>query len=806
MLILSTLNMSAFALDYGAEWAGYSSADSQKYSDVPESHWAYEAINRASSKNWFGGYPDGSFRPDGSITRAEALKVFVVFLGLDYQSVDLSELTYNDVSSKDWYAPYVEAGKDLFPVHTNIQGKTPFNPNMPITREDTIYALVKSLGCDVDVKYPDQSVLNMFKDVNSISANIKSIFSIALMPEHQLVSGFPDGTIRAQASLTRAEFATLLLRGTEHGFHDKYQAKITKVTVSPASPVEIEIGESVTLTARATYTDGTNQAYSQLQPYDAENNGVISLTGTTFTGLKEGTTTIKYNDSYLKNDSLTVTVKKPSSNLNIKIYEYPETTEMSTVTIIGEVVDADVSTVDLVANSKDVKVESNGSFSVNLSVKIGTNNIKFVATNKYGDTAEKSITITRTDVPVLKITEYKERTTSKTTPVSGVIEYYDLNNIRLECNGQNIPFAADGTFTTTVELKIGKNPFHFIATTNAGNTAEQAIVIRRYEIVEEPEEPAEELPKVEVYTWDWMDTLPPTTQYKSVEAVLVIDDSGSLGGDYGSNQNTGYFNGGTDPQHKRLEVARNFVESSNEKTKIGIVKFDYDAKKVTSKLVNCNADGKNALKNMLAINNGTFDSRGTTYMYTGIEEGFELFESNDPEVMKVMIVFSDGIAHDAEKHAQIVLNASNKNVTIYTVGLGGSNSEYFDEYMKPLATNTGGIFYLANNAENLKDIFETITIMIDTVTDSDSDGIADYYEDTILDVNKKPMQLDKNKADTDGDGLKDGEEISLELEYNADRSKVRVTAFMTSNPTIVDTDGDGVSDKDDSYPLDANGK
>jgi len=800
LVLLSAVSINAFALEYGSEWSGYYQVAPTSFTDVSADHWAYNAIMQVYQKNWFAGYPDGSFRPNARITRAEALKVFVVFLGLDYESVDLSNITYTDTASH-WAAAYIEAGKDLFPAHTTIQGKTPFNPNMPVTREDTIYALAKALGCDVDVKYPDLSNLNMFKDQNSISGNVKSVFSIALA--HGLVAGFPDSTIRAQAALTRAEFATLLLRGTEHGFHDKYTAKIASVQVSPASPVELEIGASVTLTARATYTDGTNQPYTALSPYDASSNGVVSLSGTTITGLKEGTAEIKYNDSYLKNDTLTVIVKKPSDAPKIKVTEYPETTELADVSIGGYVEDKDVASVDLTANGKDVKLDSKGGFTTSVSLKVGANEIKFVATNKYGATAEKTITITRTDVPELLITDYKQRTTARSTPVSGVIKYHDLSAIRLECNGKNVAFSADGTFTTTVDLKIGKNPFTFVATTNGGNKAEQAIVIRRYEEIIE-EEPPKVLPEVVLHTWDWMAAIPVTTQYKSVEVVMVIDDSGSLGGDYGVLAN-GFFNGGTDPQHKRLEVARNFVDAANDNAKIGIVKFDSGVQKVTSGMVTCNAAGKAELKSKLTINNGVFDSRGTTYMYEGINEGFDLFETTDPSVMKVMIVFSDGQAHDTQLHAQTVLNASNQDITIYTVGLGSSTS-YFESYMKPLATNTGGAFYLANNANELKNIFETITIMIDTQTDSDGDGISDYYEDSLKDKNGNPMPTDKNKADTDGDGKTDGEEIRLEFEYRNNQTEVKVTAYMSSNPTMKDSDGDGADDKNDSYPLDANGK
>ena len=117
LLILSAVNTCVFAREYGSEWADYEVADYQRYSDVPSTHWAYEAVNAVSNKNWFGGYPDNTFRPDASITRAEALKVFVMFLGLDYQSVDLSDLSYSDISASDWYAAYVEAGNTSMKIY-----------------------------------------------------------------------------------------------------------------------------------------------------------------------------------------------------------------------------------------------------------------------------------------------------------------------------------------------------------------------------------------------------------------------------------------------------------------------------------------------------------------------------------------------------------------------------------------------------------------------------------------------------------------------------------------------------------------
>lgn len=43
------------------------------FSDVPSSHWAYEAVSSAVARGWVTGYEDGTFRPKGEITRAEAI-------------------------------------------------------------------------------------------------------------------------------------------------------------------------------------------------------------------------------------------------------------------------------------------------------------------------------------------------------------------------------------------------------------------------------------------------------------------------------------------------------------------------------------------------------------------------------------------------------------------------------------------------------------------------------------------------------------------------------------------------------------
>lgn len=47
------------------------------YSDVPPNHWASGYITLATWLFLMGGYPDGTFKPDRQVTRAELAKVAV---------------------------------------------------------------------------------------------------------------------------------------------------------------------------------------------------------------------------------------------------------------------------------------------------------------------------------------------------------------------------------------------------------------------------------------------------------------------------------------------------------------------------------------------------------------------------------------------------------------------------------------------------------------------------------------------------------------------------------------------------------
>ena len=98
-------------------------SDWNSFTDVNVGHWASADIFAAYRRGWISGYPDGTFRPDDSITRAEAAKIVNAQLGRMVDTIALDRVInpYNDVSRSHWaYADIIEAS--LRHEHTRESG------------------------------------------------------------------------------------------------------------------------------------------------------------------------------------------------------------------------------------------------------------------------------------------------------------------------------------------------------------------------------------------------------------------------------------------------------------------------------------------------------------------------------------------------------------------------------------------------------------------------------------------------------------------------------------------------------------
>lgn len=194
----------------------------QKFWDLPKDHWAFNEVAELVERGVIAGYDDGSFKPDNTVTRAEWAKIMVLAAGV--QTTDNS-VRFSDMGGH-WANPYVNAASQYLASYADGS----FRPDQAAVREDVTVSLVKLKGYDVnDVDY---SYLNRFTDVNSISNDLKKYVAVAI--ENELISGFEDNTFRGQATLTRAEAATLLWRAFQYGSDNK-----VTMTATPTAATHI---------------------------------------------------------------------------------------------------------------------------------------------------------------------------------------------------------------------------------------------------------------------------------------------------------------------------------------------------------------------------------------------------------------------------------------------------------------------------------------------------------------------------------------------------------------------------------------
>ena len=263
--------------------------------------------------------------------------------------------------------------------------------------------------------------------------------------------------------------------------------------------------------------------------------------------------------------------------------------------------------------------------------------------------------------------------------------------------------------------------------------------------------------------------------YTSGKISIIMDDSGSMKTN--------------DKDNIRLSVARKFVGNLPINAKANIYKFASSFEKI------CDfTNEKKKLKSYLTTN--YFRSSGKTCLNTVLQAALKDFGKGNNNTLKVIVVLTDGVATDEDKLDEIIKNAKKKKVKIYSVGLECSDS-WFQRDLEALSEETGGDFFYADEVDDLENIYDEISSDINLLTDSDADGLPDFYEDNLPCFNGKIIECDKNNADTDGDGLKDGEEVVIKKIYNASKKKYRIYAKLKSNPTLKDSDGDGLLDNTD---------
>ncbi len=158
----------------------------------------YKLASLLTSKQigaYISGYTDGTVRPDGNMTRAEAAAV-MSRLHKDFGESHFYMPDYDDVSYTDWYAKYVGfiQKKGIADVQSGD-----FRPNEYITRAEFCTMLAKLLGVSSDNPVAFADVVD-----NSAAKYIQALYELGY------IGGYPNGEFRPDNSITRAEVVKIV--------------------------------------------------------------------------------------------------------------------------------------------------------------------------------------------------------------------------------------------------------------------------------------------------------------------------------------------------------------------------------------------------------------------------------------------------------------------------------------------------------------------------------------------------------------------------------------------------------------------
>ena len=116
------------------------------YSDVNEGQWFNAAISTLSNAGILNGYNDGTFRPNGKITRAE----FATMASRFFEYADTAgDNPFSDVSEDSWYYKFVMAASEMGLINGYPDGT--FGPGKLITRAEAVTIVNRTLD-----RHPDQ--------------------------------------------------------------------------------------------------------------------------------------------------------------------------------------------------------------------------------------------------------------------------------------------------------------------------------------------------------------------------------------------------------------------------------------------------------------------------------------------------------------------------------------------------------------------------------------------------------------------------------------------------------------------------
>lgn len=166
------------------------------FSDI-KGHWAENYIREAVAKGFVGGYPDGTFKPNKAISRAEFCHMLNAALG----NKGTRDIVFSDVPKSEWF--YNDVSKAVSASFVSGYEDKTFRPNSPISRQEAAVVLARIIPITAQ-----KGNLTGFPDYKTISD--WAVPSLTRINAKGYLGTYSDGKLHPLDSLTRAQTAKIV--------------------------------------------------------------------------------------------------------------------------------------------------------------------------------------------------------------------------------------------------------------------------------------------------------------------------------------------------------------------------------------------------------------------------------------------------------------------------------------------------------------------------------------------------------------------------------------------------------------------
>ena len=374
--------------------------------DVEKGYFAEKYIDKFIEKGILEGYPDGTFKPNNDITRAEFIKIVNKAFGFTEKGTE----NFSDVNSGDWFYDEVLIAVKKGYIDGYPDGT--FKPNEKITREESakILGTILNLKGDLNTKFIDDS---------KIATWAKEY--IDGLVDNGVINGYEDNTFRPKNNATRGEASKLV-------------AESTLLDSNTSNDIVIDNNNTP---GNGTTTDGTvdNSTGSTTTGGTTTDGTVDNSTGSTTTG---GTTTDGTVDTSPATVVVNITTGETISQDSIN-EAFENNQEAEVVELKGEEIKIEDLTIP---EGKTLKIESTTNAVITGDISVGTGKLEI----NSGAVIEGNIDATEGKLEINGDVKLSEKAVLKLYDETSIVSKYStINDFETKVVGNGKIIVGTGT-------------------------------------------------------------------------------------------------------------------------------------------------------------------------------------------------------------------------------------------------------------------------------------------------------------------------------------------------------------------------